>query len=61
VRACALHKTEQIKVGSYLIEKGFVYLAQTAQDPKAAFGILKMAFRNEVPFIAFEKGSLVSF
>ena len=61
VRICALHRCETLDIPMILLKNAFSELADGTSDPNAAFGILKLAYENHLPFIDFPRDALTSF
>lgn len=56
-----MHRSETLDIPASFIRNAFVELADSIVDPNAAYGILKLAFENHIPFTNFPNKSLTSF
>ncbi len=61
VRVCKMFKGEDLNVSSDMIQKSMKYLLEEMDCTQAAFGLLRIAFKNGISFFDFSIETLVGF
>ena len=53
MRACIYQKIEDLKVSTEMVEDGFNFLIDKKKDDRAAYGLLRIIFINNISLNSF--------
>jgi hypothetical protein len=61
VRVCTYQKIEELKVTTEMVNNAIAFLVDKKRDDKAAYGLLRLIYLNDISLYGFSRTSLIKF
>ena len=61
MRVCNYQKIEELKVTTEMVNNAIVFLVEKKRDDKAAYGLLRLIYLNDISLFGFSRTSLIKF
>jgi hypothetical protein len=61
VRACTYQKIDNLVVTADMVRDAIIFLVEKKKDDKAAYGLLRLIYSNDITLSQFPKTTLIKF
>ena len=61
VRACRYQKIDNLVVTADMVRDAIIFLVEKKKDDKAAYGLLRLIYSNDITLSQFPKTTLIKF